>query len=199
MWGYPPAAQRPGGEPDNRAQHKKLPTQSPHRSHHCLVDNLWATCLHCLPPSTVPCTTNCDPQSLHTNHTGVPTSSTTHIAPPTGLTPHCPQHAQALILLLRSLRSFFFEKTSGDGRVPNPCTATSMTRESLDRLAFKMASEALRLWFDFRFGCRDGLRGQAFVTGEYPIPRGMVQRMDLAWLVRSYEGTLWTWRRPKSA
>jgi hypothetical protein len=50
---------------------------------------------------------------------------------------------------------------------------TAMPRQSSDRLAFKMASDALRLWFDFRFGCRDGLRGQAFVTGEYPTPRGM--------------------------
>jgi hypothetical protein len=153
---------------------KKFPTQPPHRPHHRLVDNLCATCLHSRPRITVPCTTKCDPQSLHTNHTALPASSTTHPAPPTGPTPPCPQHAQALILLLRFLRSFFFEKTSGDRRVPNPPTATVMTRAFLDRLAFKMAPEALPLWFDFRFGCRGGLRGQAFVTGEYPIPRGMV-------------------------
>lgn len=162
------------------------------------MDNLWTTCLHCHPHVTVPCTTKRDPQPVHTNHTGLPASSTTHPAFPTGPTPRCPQHAQALILLLKFLRSFFFEKTSGDGSLPHRLTVATLTRESLDRLAFKMPLEALRLWFDFRFGCRDGVTGTGVRHRGVPHPtrNGVADELSLA--VRGYEGTLWTWRQPKS-
>jgi hypothetical protein len=59
------------------------------------------------------------------------------------------------------------------------------TRESAEchcfRLAFKMASDALRLWFDCRFGRRNGLRARASVGGEYRASRG-VEPLMLAML-----------------
>lgn len=149
---------------------KKLPARPPHQSHHNPVDSLCATCPHFWSRITVSCTTTGDPQLVHTNHTTTPSSSTTRPAFRAGPTSGCPQHAQDLILLLISLRSFFFEKTSGDSPLPHPGAATLKTRESLDRLAFKMAPDALRLWFDSRFGCRDGFRGQAFVNRGIPHP-----------------------------
>jgi hypothetical protein len=48
-------------------------------------------------------------------------------------------------------------------------------------LAFKMASNALRLWFDCRFGRRNGLRARASVGGEYRASRG-VEPLELAML-----------------
>jgi hypothetical protein len=50
-----------------------------------------------------------------------------------------------------------------------------------------MAPEALRLWFDSRFGCRDGLRGQAFVNRGILHPtRDRVS--DEAWLFEVMKG-----------
>jgi hypothetical protein len=157
---------------------KKLPARPPHQSHHSSVDSLCATCPHFRPHITGPCTTTRDPQLVHINHTTTPSSSTTRRASRAGPTSGCPQHAQDLILILESLRSFFFEKRSGDSPHPHPGTAPLQTHESLDRLAFKMEPEALRLWFDSRFGCRDGLRVQAFVNRGIPHPtRDRVERM----------------------
>jgi hypothetical protein len=153
---------------------KKLPALLPHQPHHLL----WIACGQ--PVVTVgrasqPRAQQCVIPNQCTQTTQLRRlSSTTRPAPPAGPTLRCPQHAQALILLLISLRSFFFENSPGDDRLPHPYGAPTMTRESLGRLAFKIGPEALRLWFDFRFGCRDGLREQAFVIGEHPVPRGSV-------------------------
>ena len=49
-----------------------------------------------------------------------PVSSTTRSAPPAAQTSRCPQHAQALILLLKFLHSFFFRKRHWGRAVPHP-------------------------------------------------------------------------------
>ena len=49
------------------------------------------------------------------------------------------------------------------------------------RLAFKMALEALRLWFDCRLGRRGGLRAEASVSADIGLHRG-VEPLKLALL-----------------
>ncbi len=90
---------------------------------HCQPTSHTAACGYgcaqpaCAPPSPSrsACTTEGNPQPLHIDHTTIHSSSTVGRLTPAAQTSCCPQRAQALILLLRYLRSFFLEKTPGDG------------------------------------------------------------------------------------
>jgi hypothetical protein len=95
-----------------------------------------------------PCTPTPDPQRPNIGHTLVNRVIHNPSTPLAATKPGCPQNAQPLILVLRSLRRFFFEvqgwvrplRRSRGGVVVAACRP--------GRLAFKMAAEDLRLWFD---------------------------------------------------
>ncbi|MDT5411230.1 MAG: hypothetical protein QOG14_3450, partial [Mycobacterium sp.] len=144
------------------------------------------------------CTTATSPQPLHTNHTTQPRVMHNAVGSPAAQTSCCPQLAQALLLLLKYLQVSSLENGTGDRPFHTPVS----TRESAEcrrfRLAFKMGSDALRLWFDCRFGRRNGLPARASVGGEYRASRGG-GAADVGLAARGDEGTQWTWRRPQSA
>ena len=158
---------------------KKLPARPPHQSHHCPVDSLCATCPHFRSRITVPCTTTGNPQSVHTNHTTAPLSSTTPPTSRAGPTSGCPQHAQDLILLLVSLRSFFFEKTSGDSPSSPPRYCRTEDPRVTRSISFQdgVRSSTVVVRLPFRLSQRvaeTGIRQ----PGQYPISRGIVWRME---------------------
>jgi hypothetical protein len=122
-------------------------------------------CLHAQPrPVPNRCTRTTQPR---------PVSCTTPSAPPAALTSCCPQLAQALILLLKYLRVCSLENGAGDKPFHTPVPSRESAECRCFRLAFKMASDALRLWFDCRFGRRNGLPARASVGGQYRASRGV--------------------------
>ena len=139
------------------------------------------------------CTPVVHPQRLNTGHTVVNLVIHTPARALAAARPGCPQNPHPLILLLSYLCYFFFEVQRWGGFV------TLGSRGSRDRacralrLAFKMASEDLRLFFDCRCGRRGALRATGVRGGR---PQGA--RAASHWISVG-EGTLWTRRRQKLA
>jgi hypothetical protein len=95
-----------------------------------------------------PCTPMLDPQRPNIGHTLVNRVIHSPDTPLAAVRPGCPQTAQPLILVLKSLRRFFFE-VQGWGRPLLRCRRRVVIAACRPaRLAFKMAAEDLRLWFD---------------------------------------------------
>src|ERR1700756_5790105 len=95
-----------------------------------------------------PCTSLLHPQRSTKSHTVINRVIHNPIAALAAPRPTCPQNAQPLILLLRSLHWFFFEvrRWGSALRGHRGHVVDAVCRPS--RLAFKMAAEDLRLFFD---------------------------------------------------
>lgn len=136
-----------------------------HLSHTCIVTALCVTLCTNHPNSgatTRPqCTAVIHPQSPNMDHTAVDTVIHSPVGPLAAVRPSRPQIAHPLLLLLRSLRRFFFEVHAWGHLVRTGRQPVANPVRRRRRLAFKLALEALRLVFDSRCG----RRGEALATG----------------------------------
>lgn len=111
------------------------------RRHHQSQQRLWMTmCANCaqfdderpVRPQPQPIPNRCTQTTQ-----SVPVSCTTPPASPAAQTPCCPQHAQALILLLKSLHSLFFRKGRWGRAVPHLAIQARNPRVSLHPISFQ--------------------------------------------------------------
>jgi hypothetical protein len=127
-----------------------------------------------------------------------PVSCTTWLAAPAAQTSCCPQLAQALILLLKSLLSLFFRKRLWGRAVPHPGIGPGKSRLSLLPISFQDGLRRSTVVVRLPFRSSELITGTSVRRREIPRLRwGGTAEVGLA--VRSDEGTQWTWRRPQSA
>jgi hypothetical protein len=142
------------------------------------------------------CTPVLHPQRPNTEHTvinGVIHKPIPGLAAPS---PNCPQNAQPLLLLLRSLRCFFFEVHRWGRLVAERSRNRHLRACRHVRVAFKLASDDLRLFFDSRCGRRRITRQRRSFRGPHASGGS---RLATGFEVLVGEGTLWTWRRQELA
>jgi hypothetical protein len=112
-------------------------SRSPQASHVCLWIRLWANSSHSRRNHSGRCTGAAIPiHCTRTTQAGA-VSCTPRPTPPTALTRRCPHHAQALILLLKSLHSFLFRNRAWGGTTPHPRPGPEQTRLSLTPISFQ--------------------------------------------------------------
>lgn len=136
----------------------------------------------------VRCSALLNPQSANSTPTTVHVVLHNPACPRTATRPCCPQIAHPLILILRSLRCFFFEVHPWGhslGGVHGPPPNQGCRRS---RLAFKLAREALRLLFDRRCGRRGESSAIGVPSRESPTPAGELGTLE----THLGEGTQWT-------
>ena len=127
------------------AQRKNFGPRPAHQSHRRLVDTAVRNLLTLLPrhPRSACTTAARSPTATHEPHN----QPTRHPQPgrltPAAQTSCCPQHAQALILLLRSLHSFFFGKGTWGRAVPHPHVDARTPRVSLIPISFQDGAQRL--------------------------------------------------------
>jgi hypothetical protein len=127
-----------------------------------------------------------------------PESSTTRSPPPAARTSCCPQLAQPLLLLLKSLPRFLFRKRHCGRAVPHPDPDPGKRWVSLNPISFQVGLRRSTVVVRLPF------RSSEWITGAGVCRRGTPHLMwggaaDVGLAVRGDEGTQWTWRRPQSA
>ena len=98
---------------------------------------LWGNCAHSSHKRPVGPQPRSIPNRCTRTTQSVPVSCTTRSALPAAQTPCCPQIAQALLLLWKSLRSLLFRKRCWGRAVPHPGLQASKTSVSLTPISFQ--------------------------------------------------------------
>ncbi len=124
-------------------------------------------------------------------------SCTTRSAPSAAQTSCCPQRAQPLLLLLKSLHSLLFRKSCWGRAVPHPAFEAGKNRVSLIPISFQDGLRRSTVVVRQPFRSSGRMTGTGDRRREARLTTGGAADIRLA--VRGDEGTQWTWRRPPSA
>jgi hypothetical protein len=124
-------------------------------------------------------------------------SCTTRSVPPAAQTACCPQLAQALLLILKSLQSFFFRNKCWGRPFPHPGIQARKTRVSLIPISFQDGLRRSTVVVRQPDRRSERIAGAGVRRRGPRLTRGGAAEVSLA--VRGDEGTQWTWRRPPSA